>query len=92
MKDYFYKSYGIGQHAVLDCFSGLIPCKVVGGELVNGSQKLVIEITKTIKAYRKGERVTSWQKILAPFPLEDLWWLAHYLYRECGLIGHQFFA
>ena len=52
-------SHGIGENAFFDSFCGLVPCKVIGTpkEGDYNQPMLIIEITKTVGGYHKGEQV-----------------------------------
>ena len=54
-----------GCSAFLDTFSGLVPCKVIRvkpklNALLHESQaECEVEVTETLGAYKKGEKITS---------------------------------
>lgn len=64
MKTYPLKSFGNGTKAFYDTFNGLIPCVVLHSG--DNTEKLKIQITKTVNAYKKGEILTANRKDVIP--------------------------
>lgn len=65
------KTYGVGTKAFIDTFAGLVPCTVVevkkpgsGKSVTEG--EIVVKITKTVGAYKKGEILTRAASKIVP--------------------------
>lgn len=58
-----YAEFGVNTPAFIDTFGGLVPCIVrevrnaCNGRLIGKRGELLVEVTKTMAGYRKGERV-----------------------------------
>lgn len=67
-----YTTYGVGTKAYLDTFAGMVPCVVTeilrpgaNGKLITRDD-VVIKLTQTVQAYKKGEILTESASSVVP--------------------------
>lgn len=77
-------SFGVGTKAYLDTFAGMVPCEVTEikslsrGFAVDVRNTVTVEITKTVGAYIKGERIETNAMNVPPRTMR---YLREYSYR-----------